>query len=155
MFEYRITKYDPRKRDAQDRYLADEWTRYTQVGESIANHVLTMDEYLRTEKAYVDAAMNILAECGVQALVVRSLENGAGNKPVSFGLREGAPVSGDSLREALQSLLREEFWCRLEDDHGSYVHIGWDYYLYNGSTKRPLALASVENARANGLFVEP
>src|SRR5215470_1514488 len=94
MFVYRITKYDPRKRDEQGHYLADEWTRYSQVGEAIANQVVTMEEYLRTEKAYVDAAMNILAECGVEALVVRGLESNVGHKPVSFVLREGAPISG-------------------------------------------------------------
>jgi len=101
----------------------------------------------------VDAAINILAECDVETLIVRGLESGGVRKPVDIELREGATISGDLLRETLQRLLREEFWCRLEDDHGSYVHVGWDYYLYVGS---PCAApVSVENARANGLFVEP
>ena len=153
MFEYRITKYDPGNRDATGRYLADEWIMYSQVGETIAGCLLTLDEYLRTERAYVNAAMDVLGDCGVESLVVRDLVNRRKHKPATFELREGVRLSGESLREALQSLLREEFWCRLEDDEGSYIHVGWDYYLYAGV---PCAAADgVQAARANGLFVEP
>jgi len=41
MFKYRVTKYDPRKRDNEGRYLAEEWTRYSQVGQVIAERAFT------------------------------------------------------------------------------------------------------------------
>ena len=69
---------------------------------------------------------------------------------------EGTPLRSDEaaqkLIEALKSLLREEFWCRLEGEHGSYIHVGWDYYLYVGVPCVPSA--SIEAAQADGLFVE-
>jgi hypothetical protein len=80
------------------------------------------------------------------------LENSAGRRPDSFGLSEGTRISGDSLYEVLKGLLREEFWCRLEGEQGSYIHIGWDYYLYAGVPCAPSA--SIEAAQAGGLFVE-
>lgn len=70
-----------------------------------------------------------------------------------FELREGAVIPRDSLYEVLKGLLREEFWCRLEDEHGSYIHVGWDYYMYVGVPREPST--SIETAPANGLFVEP
>jgi hypothetical protein len=93
-----------------------------------------------------------IAECGVDALTIRGLENRAGHRPDSFELREGTRISRDSLYEALKSLLREEFWCRLEGEHDSYIYVGWDYYLYVGVPCAPSA--SIEAAQADGLFVE-
>jgi hypothetical protein len=119
----------------------------------IAGRALTLDEYLRIETAYVSAATNILAEGGVDTLTIRGLENNAGYRPDSFELSEGTRLSGGSICEALRGLLREEFWCRLEDDHGYYIHVGWDYYLYVGVPYAPSA--SIEAVRAEGLFVEP
>ena len=152
MFKYRVTKYDPRKRDNEGRYLAEEWTMYSQVGQVIAGRELTVEEYSRIETAYIKAAMNFLAECGVDALTIRGLENIAGHRPDSFELREGTRISGDSLYEALRGLLREEFWCRLEGEHGYYIHVGWDYYMYVGVPCVPSA--SIEATQADGLFVE-
>jgi hypothetical protein len=152
MFEYRITKYDPHKRDTEGRYLAEDWIRYSQVGHEIAGRVLTIEEYLRIEAAYVKAAMNLLAECGVDALIIRGLENNTGHRLDSFELREGTRISGDSLSKALKGLLREEFWCKLEGEHGSYVHVGWDYYMYIGVPCEPSV--SIEAARDDGLFIE-
>jgi hypothetical protein len=151
-FKYRVTKYDPRKRDNEGRYLAEEWTRYSEIGQVIAGRALTVEEYTRIETAYIKAAMNFIAECDVAALTIRGLENSAGHRPDSFELSEGTRISGDSLYEALRGLLREEFWCRLEGEHGSYIHVGWDYYLYVGVPCEPSA--SIEAAQADGLFVE-
>jgi hypothetical protein len=152
MFEYRVTKYDPRKRDTEGRYLVEEWTRYSQVGQVIAGRALTIQEYSQIEAAYVRAAMNMISECGVAAPTIRDLQNCAPRRPDSFEPREGARISGDSLNKALKGLLREELWCRLEDEQGAYIHVGWDYYMYIGTPCEPSA--SIEAVRADGLFVE-
>jgi hypothetical protein len=65
LFEYRITKYDPGKRDAQGRYVADEWTMYSQVGQAVGGVVLTIEEYRQTESAYINAVLTLLDECAV------------------------------------------------------------------------------------------
>jgi hypothetical protein len=153
MFEYRITKYDPKKRDAQSYYLPDEWFMYSQVGREVGGSLLTMEEYLRVENSYINTAVTMLAECGVDSVAICGLENNRGHQARSFVLREGERLIGESLREALRSILREEFWCRLEENERSYIHIGWDYYMYLGVPCR--ALAGIEAARSLGLFVEP
>jgi hypothetical protein len=153
MFEYRVTKYDPSKRDAQGRYLADEWIMYSQVGQAFGGVVLTMEEYERTERAYINAALSMLDECGVESLRVRALENRDRVRECSFDLYEDAVLSGDQLGEALRYLLREQFWCRLEADDGSFIHIGWDYYMYIGLPCG--ASRAILAAKAEGLFVEP
>lgn len=33
MFCWQITKYDPKNRDENNRYLKDEWTDYSSIGE--------------------------------------------------------------------------------------------------------------------------
>jgi hypothetical protein len=152
MFEYRVTKYDPLKRDTEGQYLAEEWTMYSQVGHEVADCILTIEEYSRIEAAYVKAAKNFLSECGVDTLTIHCLENNAAQRPDSFELREGTRISGSSLNEALKGLLREEFWCKLEGENGSYIHVGWDYYMYIGVPCEPSS--SIDEAQADGLFVE-
>jgi len=56
MFEYRVTKYDPRKRDIQGRYLAEDWTSYSQVGRVIAGRAPSASiEAVRAEGLFVES----------------------------------------------------------------------------------------------------
>ena len=55
------------------------------------------------------------------------------------------------LGPVIRSVLREEFWCRLEGPAG-YLHFGWDFYMYVG-VPYPCP-KSQELARGLGLFVE-
>lgn len=149
MIEYRVTKYDPAHRDARGAYGRDEWTALTDVGRSFGGVVLTAEEYERVEDAYVAAALTFWKEAGRPALIVRGLENA--NRSAAAP-SEGSAVDGDpQLADVVRSVLREEFWCRLEAD-GCFVHLGWDYYMYIGvSTACSESLAF---AAASGLFVE-
>jgi len=126
---------------------------YSQVGTEVGGAKLTMEEYVRVEKSYVEAAVGLLAECGVQSVAIDALEHNGRHQAQSFDLVEGQPLSGESLREALRSLLRGDFWCRLMDGERAYIHVGWDYYMYVGV---PCAgLSSIEEAQKAGLFIEP
>jgi len=126
---------------------------YSQVGTQVGGSILTMEEYLRVEKSYVDTAVGILAECDVQSVAIDALENNGRHQAKSFVVAEGQQLSGESLREALRSLLRGDFWCRLLDGERAYIHIGWDYYMY---VAVPCAgLSSIAAARNAGLFIEP
>ena len=44
MIEYRVTKYDPAKRDARGAYLCAEWTWFKDIGRAIGDAVLTAEE---------------------------------------------------------------------------------------------------------------
>ncbi len=146
---FRVTKYDPAFRNNVGNYLRDDWTAISDVGDTFDGVVLTRETYDRVEDAYIDAALALLDEAGVRALVVRDLEHGQDIVP---GLREGSRLPLAQLGPALRAVLREDSWCRFESDD-AYVHVGWDYYMFVGV---PRACPKAEAlAVSRGLFVEP
>ena len=56
MKSYRVTKYNPKNRDDQGRYLASEWTSIFDIGRKYCGHVLTEKEYEKVENSYLDIA---------------------------------------------------------------------------------------------------
>jgi hypothetical protein len=111
--------------------------------------VLTEAEYRRVEDAYEASAVAFLTEAGVPALVVAGLENAAA-APLSF--TDGTQLGRAEVGQVVRSVLRDEFWCRLEGA-GAFIHVGSDYYMYVG-VPRPCPGAAAL-ARQLGLFVEP
>ncbi|MBB6096444.1 hypothetical protein HNQ60_005366 [Povalibacter uvarum] len=148
MQHYRVTKYDPARRDLTGAYLSDDWTAHSDIGQSFAGVALTEERYLAAENAYLESAVAFLKEAGVRELAVVGLEN-AGEHPNPP--RDGAAVSIERLPEVLRSLLREEYWCKLEGQ-SAFVHVGWDYYMYIGVLAPCPVAESV--AQSRGLFVE-
>lgn len=149
MFQYRVTKYDPARRDAAGAYTLDEWTSFSDVGRTFSTGTLSSAEYQRIEDAYVAAARAFLQEAGVASLTVVGLENPRG---VALPFAEGAELSAEAAGAILPRLLREEFWCRLESDVG-FVHVGYDYAMYLG-VAQPCPAAEALAYRL-GLFMEP
>ncbi len=149
MFGFRVTKYDPALRDARGAYTRDEWTVVSDIGQSFGGVVLTEAEYRRVKDAYATAIVAFLREAEVPSLAVSGLENHAA-VPLPFA--EDSSLGLAEVGEVVRSMLREEFWCRLEAA-GAFVHIGWDYYMYVGI---PRPCPGAEGlARQLGLFVEP
>ncbi len=75
MAEYRITKYDPAKREPDGRYLLDEWTMATDVGCSFGGKTLTLEAYLAVEDAYVAAVRQMMEKAGVAELRIDELQD--------------------------------------------------------------------------------
>ena len=44
-------------------------------------------------------------------------------------------VAEKDLEVVVRGCLREYIWCRLTGPHSSYVHFGYDYYMYTGVPK--------------------
>jgi hypothetical protein len=149
MIHYRLSKYDPAFRDAQGRYLRDEWIMASQVGHRFDGVALTEEAYRRVEDNYVAAVEAFLREAGVTALAVRGVEN---RGEVKLDFTDGTWLDVAGALTVVRDMLRERYWCRLESEH-AFVHAGWDYYLYVGA---PRACAGAcDFARAKRLFVEP
>ncbi|MFF3242915.1 S1 RNA-binding domain-containing protein [Streptomyces sp. NPDC002870] len=73
--------------------------------------------------------------------------------PDLTGYHDGAEVPLAVALELLRAMLRDNgAWCRLEVQDKFFVHVGWDQYVYVGSTK-PCQRA-VAYARELGLFAE-
>lgn len=146
--EYRVTKYNPAFRDSSGAYTRDEWVSCGDIGRSFDGVKLTAEAYKRAEDAYIAAAIAFLRESAVPHLAVRGLENKQGHAvPISEG--DALPV--EHLADVLRSVLREEFWCRLEADD-ALVHVGWDYYMYLG-VPHPCPAAR-RKAEELGLYIE-
>ena len=150
MPEFRITKYDPRHRNAEGDYTRDEWTAFSQIGREFDGQVLTDAEYRRAEEAYVSVALAFLREAGCHALFAQSVENAGGS---IHAPAEGERLSLVRLDDVIRRILREEFWCRMQGDNGCFIHIGWDYYLYLGVEQECPEARRLATER--GLFVEP
>ena len=149
MLEFRVTKYDPALRAQDGVYLRDDWTSASDVGRTFNGDELTDVEYKRVESAYVASALAFLRESGVLSLAVCRLENHFG---AALTPGNGVHLSLDQVAATLPRLLREEFWCTLEGQD-SFIHIGYDYYMYIGV---PSACPGAQQVAASlGLFVEP
>ncbi|MEW1830105.1 RNA-binding protein [Streptomyces sp. NPDC088196] len=154
-YVYRVTKYDPADRDEHGHYTGNEDV-FSDHGE--------------VEAACLQAVEAFAAEAGVDRLSVRepgvvSLAHFGVEPPVAgFGLagifpkdltgfHDGAEVPLDVALELVRIMLRDSgAWCRLEVEGTLAVHVGWDQYLYVGSS-RPCEEASART-RALGLFPE-
>jgi hypothetical protein len=148
MHEYRVTKYDPEWRNSRGAYIKAEWTMFTDIGQAFGGVVLTNSEYERVEGAYVESAIAFLRESGITELTIGGLENHK-KRDLEFG--EGSTLPLNRIGDVIRSLLREEFWCRLESNSG-FVHVGWDYYMYIG-VLHPCPSAE-RRAKELGLYVE-
>lgn len=145
MKQYRITKYDPALRRADGTYLREEeWTSFGDVGLRVS-----LEAYEQVEEAYLHVVAEALRGAGITSLVVRGIENSAGKQHAP---REGQILEADDFRRVIRSVLREEYWCRLEAADG-FVHVGYDFYLYVGMRENAADLPAIGASR--GLFVEP
>jgi len=148
VYEYRVTKYNPEFRDAGGHYLREDWIMFRQVGESISGVVLTVEEYERVERAYVNSAIAFLREAGLLSMTVADLENHQGSQ---LAFRNGSTLPLDEVADVIRQMLREKLWCRLEGED-AFVHIGWDFYMYIGVPHR--CIFAEQKAVKLGLFVE-
>jgi len=145
MFEYRVTKYDPARRDPDGRYLLDEWTAFSDVGGKV-----DLAEYEQVERCYIDVALAFLSEAGISTLSVANLEN---PQQVALPFVVGAQLQAAELRTAFQLVLREVCWCRFLHPNGAFVHFGYDYYIYVATPHE--CLEAKRLATTGNLFVEP
>ncbi|MBY8864168.1 S1 RNA-binding domain-containing protein [Streptomyces sp. RCPT1-4] len=154
-YVYRVTKYDPADRDEHGYYTGSEDT---------------VSDHGEVEASYLQAVAAFAEDTGVEHLAVRepqvpSFAHFGSEPPVDgFGLagffpagptgfHDGAEVPLDIALELVRAMLRDNgAWCRLEAEGAFAVHVGWDQYLYIGSS-RPCEEA-LARTRALGLFPE-
>lgn len=161
-YQWRITKYDPTKRNEHDHYTGDDWIMAQQIGSVVDGKIFTKEEYLKMEDRYVAAAEEFFRESGLETLIVRDLEqsNQSASHITEHGLdniknvnlSKGQHVTMQELDPIMRLLLREILWCKLENPRKFFIHIGWDYYMYIGCSKN--LVEAVAKTTASGLYVE-
>ena len=163
MFSYRITKYNPIYRNSLGAYLKDEWTSISDVGKVYENGEFTIDEYLKIEDGYIEAILLFMAFLNLESLPVTYLEksNTWDNKRTAYSksmfklykkIKVGKQINTKEMGDAARLVLRELLWCKIENE-SMFVHFGWDYYMYIGSSKEIPKLLK-KKIESWGLFVE-
>ncbi len=171
MKKYRITKYDPRYRDGQGRYLRDEWTSWCDIGRYFEDRVFTKDDYITWENRYIQAVEKILRDRNIEELHIVDLEipdvfsnNTKSLAEKELNLSEGASelyemiVSGkrailaNDISDVMELLLRDFIWCRLCHGSETEIYTGYDYYMYYNGTE--LTEPVIKNIADTGLFIE-
>jgi hypothetical protein len=142
--QYRVTKYDPKNR-VNGVYTKDEWISMYDVSKTYDGKLFTFAEYLKVEESYLNVIDIVMNELNV------------GNVKVKDGERIFAVLNNstlDSREEVLmitRSVLREDFWCKLEAEN-FFVHFGYDFYMYIGADIDDEKMRKI--AEENGLFAE-
>ena len=72
-FSYRITKYNPANRNEKGHYLRNDWISYYGIGKEYIDGVLTLEQYLETEKKYIDAIIRFMDCLDISTLQVKKL----------------------------------------------------------------------------------
>ncbi|MEE1739102.1 S1 RNA-binding domain-containing protein [Streptomyces sp. BE147] len=154
-YVYRITKYDPADRDQHGSYVG--------AAEAISDHGPVEDAYLRAVAAFAaGAGIDQLAirEPQVPGFVHFGLEPAVSGHglagifpPDLTGYHDGATVPVAIGLELVRAMLRDTgAWCRLEVEGAFAVHVGWDQYVYVGTSTPPDR--AVARTRSLGLFPE-
>lgn len=159
---WRITKYDPKKRNSQGWFFEDTWTSYSDIGSIYQGEKLTYNEYEQVESLYTKAIILVMESLNITHLQVKGLENhGFINEDslvdqaeVVFvnQLKENDLLSLEQVKLASKLVLREYFWCKLISKDKMFVHFGYDYYMFIGS--RLECQSAIEKIKELGLFVE-
>lgn len=162
MPSFRVTKFDPRKRDEAGAFLHDAWISVSDIGSAFAGEVLTQADYLRVEDAYVSSVRQFMVAAHIDTLRLVDLSivsppGVAVQKYFCDGvldrcqmLKESSIVPNAHIDDVIRGALREILWCRLEGARGFYVHFGHDYYMFIGIPEA----AQAPDHLPPGIFVE-
>lgn len=125
MNSFRISKYDP-SFIKDGKFIKDEWTDYSDIGEKFEGGTFTEQEYLLVEQNYILCITNILKNASIEKLSIENYENYH-----TDAWKNTQYVTIDMLAQLIRDCLRNKCWCKLISDKG-YVHFGYDFYFYVG-----------------------
>ena len=166
MNHWRVTKYNPQYRNQKGVYTKEEWTDVADIGKTFQGEVFTLENYLKTEKTYITAIKNFWQASNLNSLEITNLEL----YPVKNLIYEGIDLAiPDTYRKYFQQLqsqfiffsdiadmsrliMRGLLWAKLEAQEAFYLHFGYDFYMYIGSTND--CYQAIQETTELGLFVE-
>lgn len=147
MNNYRISKYNPIYR--QDGiYKKEEWTSMGDIGRIYDNIMFTPEMYLTVEQSYLSVIKSFCEQLNVDFLTVIGLED----YNCLCGFYNGQEVRLNDILQISRDCLREKYWCKLESKD-SFIHFGYDYYLYVGSSMTYENVKKITDCY--NLYIEP
>ena len=130
MHNFRISKYDPARRNRDGLYLVGDWTCASDIGKRFHGAQLTAADYLRTEAAHVAAALRFFDASGLPHLRVTCLEDRFAGQNLAqlkadqpdlcdpafaaLDLHEDQKAGRREIEQICRMVLRNLIWCKLE-----------------------------------------
>ncbi|OCT13441.1 hypothetical protein A8709_17700 [Paenibacillus pectinilyticus] len=162
-YQWRITKYNPIFRNDAGHYLLNEWTCPSEIGNVIDGELFTLEQYLIIEHAYVETLIAFLNEKRQYFLrVIQAKKRSVSHEEKTsllydhefdeINIKEDKIVNINEIRIICKMILRNLADCQFFSSDNFFVHFGWDFYMYIGSSQK--SEAGIEFAIKNGLFVE-
>lgn len=171
MKRYRITKYNPQKRDEDGCFNGEEWTSIDDIGKTYEGNYFKKEEYLRIENAYIESIQIVMKEFNIDQLCIMDLEKKyelveimqqlneknilitEAEKAIYNSLSEGVAFEKNTVKEVIKLVLREFVWCQLYSPIKHFIiKFGYDYYMYITCNK--LSTSSIKEIGELGLYVE-
>lgn len=152
-YMWRITKYNPEFRDRSGAYSLDEWTSFSDVGKVYNGTKFTLNEYESYEKAYTESVLKLM-ECNhIENLQITGLEIYEEVDELISNLTDGMMLSIGEIKVVIKHVLREQIWCKLVFGENFFVHFGYDFNMYIGSSM--ICEESLEDIKSMKMFIEP
>ncbi|VAW15813.1 hypothetical protein MNBD_BACTEROID03-2370 [hydrothermal vent metagenome] len=168
---YRITKFNPKKRNEEGHFLDNsEWTAINDIGKPEYNN-LSYEEYEKTETGYVESVGLILDEKNITNLQIDSLrahdtyedferykkDGRLKNIDVDFKneiatIKNGTILNLKEIQKRVRLILRETIWMHLLNTDLK-ITFGYDYYMYVECSE--LTNKTINKIEEIELFVEP
>ena len=143
---YLITKFNPINR-VDGIYTIDEWTSFSDIGKEYQGKILTREDYLKTENAYLSVISYAIGQSNIKCRIAEYEALWKNNT----NWYNGKMLSGSEALSFSRDCLRELCWGKLFGKH-FFIHFGYDYYLYISSR---LDCRLLENkVKDSGLFIE-
>lgn len=153
-YMWRVTKYNPVNRNEKGVYLLDEWTSFSDIGKLFYGNKLTIYEYEKYEKAYIDTILEFMACNEIENLKVLELEkyDEENVDEIINDINDGMILSKEQIKIVAHHILREKIWCKLVFDEIFYVHFGYEFNMYIGCEKK--CKKTIRQVEDNNMFVE-
>ncbi|MCG7379134.1 hypothetical protein MH215_19140 [Paenibacillus sp. ACRSA] len=143
--------------------VLDEWTCPSEIGKVIQGNIFTLEQYLLVEEAYIDTIMVFLKEAELQTLRVIQVSDRSISQEDQHSvlyeqefsqilIQEDGVYNTDEIRTICKMILRNYADCQLYAKDHFFVHCGWDYYMFIGSSHD--SYQAIEFARSKNLSVE-
>lgn len=124
-YSWRLSRYEPELRAKDAEWQS--WTDVSDVGQVFNGLPLTMEEYVRVENLYVDAATRFASEFPAQQFRVVYL----GVQRDGFALREGQSLVRSDIAPVVRGNLQGSLDCAVvSSDGGFQITFGFDLYMY-------------------------
>lgn len=143
MTGFRITKYDPSFRTAENKYTRNEWQSVYDIGKEFYDGILTLEKYLQVEDSYVESIKYFMRACDISSMKIAYIEKDDISdddfplvkqcQPWLEEVAEGTELSGELLDNVIRMNLRKACFTKLVGAKNSYIHIGGDYYMFAGA----------------------